>query len=126
MGLRNFVVPLKEVMASSKQSHSAVRIKSNPVSQAISKRFKTLQKYLPSPQTSLFRTANASGSRSTCEELKFPAVRLGYVTEVEDLGKRREGTRQRKYIIFQTCMGKSQHSTPSARESESESESVSR
>ena len=47
--LRNFVVPVKEVMASSKQSHSAVRIESNPVSQAISKRFKTLQKYLPSP-----------------------------------------------------------------------------
>ena len=47
--LRNFVVSVKEVMASSKQSHSAVRIKSNPVSQAISERFKTLQKYLPSP-----------------------------------------------------------------------------
>ena len=46
--LRNFVMPVKEVMAFSKQSHSTVRINSNPVSQATSKRFKTLRKYLPS------------------------------------------------------------------------------
>ena len=46
--LRNFVMPVKEVMASSKESHSAVRINSNPVSQATSERFKTLRKYLPS------------------------------------------------------------------------------
>ena len=46
--LRNFVMPVKEVMASSKESHSAVRINSDPVSQATSERFKTLRKYLPS------------------------------------------------------------------------------
>lgn len=53
-------MPVREVMASSKQTHSAVRINSNPVSQVTPERFsKTLRKYLPSFYASLFRTANA-------------------------------------------------------------------